>query len=297
VQHGVSLIHFECSSMFSAPGFLLTDCISAADPGFLWTGMQYMMDLEICVDSVESAVAAEAGGAQRVELCSALAEGGLTPSLGLIRAVRASVTIGVHVMIRPRGGDFFYSQDEWAVMRDDIVCAAEAGVNGVVLGVLTADGDVNVEQTRALVEAAHSMEVTFHRAIDMTRDLESSLEAIAGTGVTRILTSGAAQNAILGSKRVAGLVQAAGNRIGVMVCGNVRSENLRQIALTTGAREFHAALRTAVASPVIYRNPNLHLGDVGSDEYLRHVVVEQDVRQLRRAMDAVSSVASATQAR
>jgi copper homeostasis protein len=248
-----------------------------------------MLELEICVDSVESAVAAQAGGAQRVELCSALAEGGLTPSLGLIRAVRANVTIGVYVMIRPRGGDFFYSQGEFALMLDDIVCAAEAGANGVVLGLLTADGEVDVERTRQLVEAAQPMEVTFHRAIDMARDLEASLEAVAGTGATRILTSGGAQSAVLGGKRIAGLVRAAGNRIGVMVCGSVRPANLQQIAQETGAREFHAAMRTAVASPVTYRNAKLHLGAPGSDEYARYVVLARDVRHLRQAIDAVSS--------
>ena len=255
--------------------------------------MQLMMELEICVDSVESAIAAQAGGAQRVELCSALAEGGLTPSLGLIRAVRASIAIGVYVMIRPRGGDFFYSQEEFAVMRDDIACAAEAGANGVVLGLLTADGEVDVERTRQLVEAAQPMEVTFHRAIDMARDLESALEAVIGTGATRILTSGGAQSAVLGSKRTAGLVRAAGKRIGVMVCGSVRPANLQQIAMTTGAREFHAAMRTAVASPVTYRNAKLHLGALGSDEYARHLVLARDVRHLRQAIDAVSSEISA----
>jgi copper homeostasis protein len=249
--------------------------------------MQLMMELEICVDSVESAMAAQAGGAQRVELCSALAEGGLTPSLGLIRAVRARVAIGVYVMIRPRSGDFFYSDDELSIMRDDIACAAEAGAHGVVFGLLTTDGDVDVERTRALVEAAGSMEVTFHRAIDMARDLESSLEAVIATGATRVLTSGGAQNAILGSKRIAGLVQAAGNRIEIMVGGSVRPANLQQVALATGAHEFHAAMRTAVASPVTYRNTKLHLGDPASDEYKRYVVLERDVRHLRQTMDSI----------
>jgi copper homeostasis protein len=265
-----------------------------------------MMELEICVDSVESAVAAERGGAQRVELCSALSEGGLTPSLGLIRAVRSRINIGVNVMIRPRGGDFLYSGDEFCVMRDDIATAVAAGANGVVLGLLTAEGDVDVERTRQLVEEVQSasqpasgltsraVEVTFHRAFDMARNLEDSLEDVVRTGAHRILTSGAAQNAVLGSSRVAGLVQVAQGRIGIMVCGNVRPENVQEIAQASGAREFHAALRTPFPSPITYRNPGLSLGDAGSDEYTRNVVVAQDVRNLRRAMDSILSYSAKT---
>jgi copper homeostasis protein len=256
-----------------------------------------MMELEICVDSVESAIAAEQGGAQRVELCSALSEGGLTPSLGLIRAVRSRINIGMNVMIRPRGGDFLYSDDEFLVMRDDVAIAVEAGANGVVFGLLTADGDVDVERTARLVEEAKALhrstvraiEVTFHRAIDMARSLEHSLEDVVRTGAQRILTSGAAQNAVLGSSRVGGLVKAAQGRIGIMVCGNVRPENVQEIAQATGAREFHAALRRPIPSPVIYRNPGLSLGDAGADEYTRNVVVAEDVRNLRQAMDGILS--------
>jgi copper homeostasis protein len=135
------------------------------------------------------------------------------------------------------------------------------------------------------------MDVTFHRAIDMTRDLEAAMEAVILTGANRILTSGAAQSAMLGSKRMAGLVSTAGDRLKVMVGGKVRPENVQQIARATGAQEFHAALRTAVPSPVIHRNKTLHLGAAGSDEYARHVVLARDVRKLRQAIDGMGAAA------
>jgi copper homeostasis protein len=140
------------------------------------------------------------------------------------------------------------------------------------------------------------MEVTFHRAIDMARDLESSLEDVVRTGAHRVLTSGGAQTAVLGSERVRGLMQAAKNRIGIMVCGNVRSENVQQIAQATGAHEFHASLRVPVPSPVSWRNPELSLGEAGSDEYARNVVMEQDVRKLRQAMNGILTYSSKSEA-
>jgi copper homeostasis protein len=248
-----------------------------------------MMELEICVDSVESAVAAESGGAQRVELCSSLVEGGLTPSLGLIRAVRLRIGIAVHVMIRPRGGDFLYSDEELAVMREDIAQAAQCGVEGVVLGLLTSDGDVDVERTRELVEIARPMEVTFHRAIDTTRDVERSLEDVIESGAHRVLTSGGEQTAMLGRRRIGKLVRAAHGRIGLMAGGGVRAENVQEIAHATGAVEFHAALRSTIPSPVKYQVQKVHLGDPGVDDYARSVVWKADVRMLRQAMDAAFS--------
>jgi copper homeostasis protein len=252
-------------------------------------GLQSMMELEICVDSVESAMAAEEGGAQRVELCSALSEGGLTPSLGMLRAVRAAVKLGVYVMIRPRGGDFLYSASEYAIMQDDIARAAECGADGVVIGLLTAQGEVDVERTARLVEAARPMEVTVHRAVDMARDLNAAMEGAIAAGAQRILTSGAGATALQGSARIASLVRQAAGRIGIMVGGNVRPRNLAQVVAGTGASQFHAALRTAVASPMEFRNAKLHLGEIGSDEYARYTVEPRDVRQLREAMDAVTA--------
>lgn len=237
-------------------------------------------------------MAAEAGGAQRVELCSALSEGGLTPSAGMIRAVRERVGIGVQVMIRPRGGDFCCSEDEIAVMRADIATAREAGAHGVVLGLLTPDGAIDVEHTLILVEAAQEdaarpMEVTFHRAIDMTRDMRVALEEVIGCGVDRILTSGGAPNAIDGLACMAALVEAARGRVDVMVCGGVREQNISTIVEATGAREFHAALRTTIAGPMTYRKPELKISGAGDEDYERHVLRVEDVRELRRAIELV----------
>ncbi len=249
-----------------------------------------MASLEICVDSVESAVAAAVGGAQRVELCSALLEGGLTPSLGLIRAVRASIGIGVHVMIRPRGGDFLYSPDELSVMRDDIALAAGAGADGIVLGLLTVDGDVDVERTREMVELAGPLTVTFHRALDVARDLESAFVAVLQTGVARVLTSGGAPTAKEGRHRLRELVRLAGTRLEVMVGGGVRSENIAELVHATGAGAFHAALRHPVQSPVKHQVHHVHLGARGLDNYARTAVRAEDVRLLRTSLDILERV-------
>ncbi len=240
--------------------------------------------LEICVDSLESALAAQTGGAQRIELCAALAEGGLTPSLGLLRAIRARVSIGVNVIIRPRSGDFLYSSDEVAIMRTDIELAAEAGADGVVFGLLTEHGDVDAERTRELVRLAHPMEVTFHRALDMTRDPLAALEDIIHAGAHRVLTSGAEPTALLGCKRIQELVRAGGDRIKVMAGGGVRPGNVQQIARESGVCEFHAALRHAVPSRVQHQVRTVHLGDAGADEYVRYIVRSEDVRSLREAV-------------
>lgn len=247
-----------------------------------------MTVLEISVDSVESAIAAEQGGAQQVELCSALAEGGLTPSAGLIRAVRSRIKIGVHVMIRPRSGDFFYSDDDISAMRGDIALAAESGADGVVLGLLTLNGDVDVERTAKLAELARPMEVTFHRAIDMARDTKGALEDVIRAGADRILTSGAEPTAMLGRNRIRELVRAANGRLRVMAGGGVRAENVREIADSTGALEFHASLRRAVHSPIKNQRRKIHLGNSGVDDYSRTVVRASDVQTLRKALNAVA---------
>src|ERR1051325_9212574 len=155
--------------------------------------MQEKILLEICADSVESAVAAEKGGAHRVELCSDLLEGGVTPSSGLIATVRDRISIGLYVMIRPRGGDFCYSEDEFEAMEQDVLAAKQLGADGIVFGILTEQGSIDRQRTHDLVQLAHPLKATFHRAFDMTNDLGRALEDIATAGINRVLTSGGEQ--------------------------------------------------------------------------------------------------------
>jgi copper homeostasis protein len=238
------------------------------------------MQLEICVDSVESAVAAERGGAQRVELCSDLLEGGITPSAGLLALVRQRIGIDVFVIIRPRGGDFFYTEAEFEVMREDIQRACDAGANGIILGVLDQHARVDVERTRQLVKLAGPLPVTFHRAIDMTPDPCTALKDVMETGAARVLTSGGAAKVTEGVSVVARMVAAAGDRIRVMAGGGITPETIVQVAEYTGASEFHASLRSARPSPVDFHRRHVQMGEVRDREYLRYVVEEENVRAL-----------------
>jgi copper homeostasis protein len=242
------------------------------------------MILEICVESLESAKAAESGGAQRVELCAALSEGGTTPSAGLISAVRDALTIPIYAMVRPRGGDFFYTADEYRIMREDVEELKRRGVDGVVLGLLHKDGRIDVDRTRDLVQLAYPLGVTFHRAIDWSPNMEEALEQVVATGAERVLTSGGMQTAVQSTDRIRGLVTQAASRIQVMVCGRIRESNIAEIAQKTGATEFHASLRRKTASPVTYRKPGLHLGDEGANEFARYEVSAEDVRALNHAL-------------
>ncbi|HVJ06950.1 MAG TPA: copper homeostasis protein CutC [Acidisarcina sp.] len=248
------------------------------------------MTLEICVDSVESAIAAYRGGAQRVELCSNLAEGGITPSAGLIEYVREHVPLTLSVLLRPRPGDFVYTDSELEVLRYDIEQAKRLGADMVVFGVLDGNGDVDYERTSELVQLARPLKVTFHRAFDMTRDLFASLDVLMAMGVDRILTSGGEIRAVDGADTIQRLQHKAQGKITLMPGGGITPANILEVATRTGATEFHAGLRRAVASPGRHQKAPVFLGEASRNaktcegEYTRFVVIEEDVRGLRNQL-------------
>jgi copper homeostasis protein len=195
--------------------------------------------VEACVETVDGARAAEAAGAGRVELCAGLIEGGTTPSGGAIAVARERIAIPLFVIVRPRAGDFIYSDDDLAVMRHDIASAASAGADGVVIGALTCAGRVDGAIVRELVDRARPMHVTFHRAFDLTPDLAESLEMLADAGVDRVLTSGGAPTAAEGTATLASLVRQAGDRIVILAGGGITESNAARIIRETGVREIH----------------------------------------------------------
>jgi copper homeostasis protein len=202
--------------------------------------------LEISAESLEAAMAAERGGAERIELCNDLRAGGLTPDAELMVATRVNLQIPVFAMIRPRSGDFVYSDAEFAAMRASIKLATQLQLDGVVLGVLTAQRRVDVQRTQELVKLARGMEVTFHRAFDETADLDQALEDVIQTGATRILTSGGAKSALKGAAVLAKLVEAAGERIVIVPGAGISATNIERVAQRMKAREFHSGLSSAL---------------------------------------------------
>jgi copper homeostasis protein len=225
--------------------------------------------LEVAANSVASACAAQAGGAGRVELCAALELGGLTPSQATIALARERLRIPLYVLIRPRAGDFLYDEPECEAMRRDIETCAALGCDGVVLGVLDADGDVDVARCRALMAAAGGMGVTFHRAFDLARDPRRALETIAALGCERVLTSGGQASAMEGAALIRALVAQAAGRVSVMPGAGVDAGNLAALAAATGASEFHASAKRQLPSGMRHRPAGLaemQGGELRSDE-------------------------------
>lgn len=236
--------------------------------------------LEICCGDIESVIAAAKGGADRVELCSALSEGGLTPSIGLIKAAVNIPGIRVHVLIRPRNGDFLYNDTERDIMISDIEAARKAGAHGVVIGALTPDGDIDIDTCSSLINAADGMDVTFHRAFDVCRNPEEALETIIKLGCTRILTSGQMPSAIEGTAILRRLNELASGRIILLAGAGVSSGNAKDIIIQTGIRELHASARSTVSSAMRFRNSQVSMGNKDSDEYSRLITDADIVKQL-----------------
>ncbi len=241
---------------------------------------------EICANSLDSASNAQDAGADRVELCAGIPEGGTTPSFGTILHARDLLTTTeLNVIIRPRGGDFLYSDLELDAMFDDIRAARELGVDGVVFGCLTEDGDVNMDVMRILVAEAGDMNITFHRAFDMCRNPRRALEDLIDLGIDHVLTSGAQATAEQGIPLLKSLVEQADGRIIVMPGCGINAGNIRRIAEGTGAREFHFSARTSVVSGMAFRNPNVSMGGtVHIDEYRTEVTDPDLVKAAIRAL-------------
>lgn len=216
--------------------------------------------MEVCIDSVESALNAERGGAIRVELCSNLMEGGTTPSLGMLRIIKQRTPVPVFVMIRPRGGDFLYSDDEFYVMKEDIRILKEGGADGIVFGILSSQGEVDIERCQELLELSRPLPVTFHRAFDMLKDPFTSLEILIQLGFDRILTSGQDSSALEGLPTISHLVEKAKERIIIVPGGGITERNLERILRGSGAKEFHCSARTSFPSSMSYKNTNTSMG-------------------------------------
>ena len=227
------------------------------------------MKLEIIGFNIESCIAAQEAGAHRIELCDNPSEGGTTPSYGFIKAAREKLSIELYVMIRPRGGDFFYSDDEFEIMKADIEMCKQSGCDGVVIGLLKKDGSVDKKRCRELVVLAYPLGVTFHRAFDRTKDPFRALEDIIETGCERILTSGQQPKAVDGVQIIKELIARADDRIIIMPGSGVNAENIISLAENTGAKEFHS-------SAGIYTESKMNYTNLSMNESLKHITVNKE---------------------
>lgn len=245
--------------------------------------------VEVCCGDIDSVAAAVAAGAPRVELCSALSEGGLTPSVGLTEAAVAS-GVAVNVLIRPRGGDFLYSPAEIAVMERDVAAAVAAGAHGVVIGALLADGSIDLTSCRRLIKAAAGASVTFHRAFDVCADPMQALEEIIALGCDRILTSGQAPTALEGAPMLRRLNDAARGRIAIMAGSGVSANNAARIVSLSGVGEIHASARTPLDSGMTFRRSRVSMGAPRSDEYTRMVSDSRTIASIIKAVNPTPAI-------
>src|SRR6185312_9658982 len=243
------------------------------------------MLLEICVFNLPAALAAQRSGADRIEFCTAPEEGGVTPSAGLIRVAREKLTIPLYPIIRPREGDFLYSDEEYQVMLRDVAICKEAGCDGVVIGMLLADGNIDRERCAKLVDLAYPMGVTFHRAFDRAANPFESMETIIGIGCERILTSGQRPVAVDGAELLNELVREADDRIVIMPGSGVRASNIAELATKTGAIEFHTSARVFLQTTMEFIN-----GPMMEDQSM----VMADGEEIRRIKEELAKLPSIT---
>lgn len=238
-----------------------------------------MFYLEICANSFTSALAAQDGGAYRVELCENMAEGGTTPSYAQIKLCKEKLSIQVWPIIRPRGGDFLYSDIEFNLMKEDIKICKSLNCNGVVIGILNEDGEIDTHRCAELIAVANPMPVAFHRAFDMSNNLFMALEDLINLGVVRVLTSGAAATALEGKEVIEKLIKQANGRIEIMPGAGVNAHNIKQILASTGAKTAHSSARAFVKSKMKFRNANSTMGNK-TDEYQHQQTAVEIVKQL-----------------
>jgi copper homeostasis protein len=240
------------------------------------------MICELVVYNVESALKAQEGGADRIELCDNPADGGTTPSLGIVEVVRPNVSLDVYVMIRPRGGDFCYSSYEFHAMKRDILHFQKAGVDGFVFGILNPDGTLDKKRCKELIDKAKPLRCTCHRAFDMTRDPFEALEDCIEVGFERILTAGQRPKAGEGVDLIRQLIERAGNRIKIMPGSGVNEQTVQEIVGKTGAKEIHFSATSERESPMVFRNETIAaMGEQGSSEFLLRTVDPSRVRKMR----------------
>lgn len=240
--------------------------------------------LEVSIEGVDGLLVAQENGADRVELCASVLEGGITPSIGMVREALRRARIPVFVIVRPRGGDFLYSEAEFESMRQDVMALKDLGVPGVVTGCLTAGGEVDEQRTAELLRLARPMSFTFHRAFDMVRDPVQALEALIKLGVDRLLTSGQRGTAVEGLANLKHLGLVANGRIIVMPCGSIRAANVGQVCRETGLWELHFAAHKSESSAMTYRNPQVAMGLTEQDhEYVKTVTDPTTVRSMVEA--------------
>ncbi|MDP4150364.1 MAG: copper homeostasis protein CutC [Bacteroidota bacterium] len=246
--------------------------------------------LEICCFNLASALIAQESGAHRVELCAGPAEGGTTPALGAIRLTRELLHIELYPIIRPRGGDFLFSEEEFRIMQQDVVLCREAGCDGVVIGALRADGTVDKDRVARLVELAYPLGVTFHRAFDWTAEPYRALEELIGIGCERILTSGQRPLAAEGAELLHELVNLADGRIIIMPGSGLRAANIAALAERTGASEFHSSARTLRASAMTYANSAM------AEDQSIVIADKEEIQGMLGALGALGAASSPTPA-